>query len=711
MGNIKVGDDTQVRFGAGSGSGQPGDINLEFVSADSVLAVTDAAGNVLESLAADGTKTLAGLAGTAGLVRNDADGALTGGHGIVKADLPAHNHTDAGEGGDYPWADITGFATGGASTLVARGDKPVDTFGAPTDNTAGNVSTGAHGFMPKIPANSAGYVARINTAGNAIEYGPLTSTPPAVHPFIGSQHSFSGLTGGAMYGIKATTPTTATLSTIVAADVGASASDHTQTVDKGGTGLTIAPTEGQLLVGNTSGGYTLQTIDSDFIGASASDHVQAVDKGGTGLTAAPTEGQIMIGNAEGGYEKRLGTADDFGAQPADDRLDDIAAITPTADTLIGGDGTNLVGVAIADIPLDALGAAIDGSTLIPPLPETPTGKIVGNNGTAPAWVDAGTPGPHDGATAHTSEGVAAGKVPTAQGDGTTAWDYPTLGALSEEDIPVHDVIAHHAATGAAGSVYRLSAEDTPEIGPLQTSDIPDLSATYATAGHVQAPDKGGTGLTSAPANGQIAIGKTDGTFALTTITAGTNVTVTNGDGTITISATGGGGMTPIVWSLNDAQVGTMVFAKGASMYTDGTGKVKRLASNGTADQGAQWTGIVPAVTETAEWTLHGYIQPRASEADKTAVVYVIFQKGGGADFLTDAFDDENAVQIDIPATAGYPVAFEIPIANRDGLVAGDLYRAQVWRKATADGTGGLTDNAGVLDIVGELRVTFAEPEA
>ena len=46
---------------------------------------------------------------------------------------------------------------------------------------------------------------------------------------------------------------------------------------------------------------------------------------------------------------------------------------------------------------------------------------------------------------------------------------------------------------------------------------------------------GGTGQTTY-ANGQLLIGKTDGTLAKATLTQGTNVTITNGDGAITIAA-------------------------------------------------------------------------------------------------------------------------------------------------------------------------------
>ncbi len=48
---------------------------------------------------------------------------------------------------------------------------------------------------------------------------------------------------------------------------------------------------------------------------------------------------------------------------------------------------------------------------------------------------------------------------------------------------------------------------------------------------------GGLGITSTPSNGQIPIGN-GSTYTANTITAGTNISVTNGSGTITISATG-----------------------------------------------------------------------------------------------------------------------------------------------------------------------------
>jgi hypothetical protein len=61
---------------------------------------------------------------------------------------------------------------------------------------------------------------------------------------------------------------------------------------------------------------------------------------------------------------------------------------------------------------------------------------------------------------------------------------------------------------------------------------------------------GGTGITTTPANGALDIGNGTG-FTRTTLTAGTNVTITNGSGSITIAASGGavgGGTDQIFWN-------------------------------------------------------------------------------------------------------------------------------------------------------------------
>jgi len=59
-----------------------------------------------------------------------------------------------------------------------------------------------------------------------------------------------------------------------------------------------------------------------------------------------------------------------------------------------------------------------------------------------------------------------------------------------------------------------------------------------------AVNKGGTGLTSTPSNGQLDIGNGTG-FTRATLTAGSGISITNGSGSISIAATGGGTVTSV----------------------------------------------------------------------------------------------------------------------------------------------------------------------
>ena len=52
--------------------------------------------------------------------------ATTASRGDHNHDLGTHNHQSAGAGGDFAWADITGFGTGGSATTVSRSDHAHD---------------------------------------------------------------------------------------------------------------------------------------------------------------------------------------------------------------------------------------------------------------------------------------------------------------------------------------------------------------------------------------------------------------------------------------------------------------------------------------------------------------------------------------------------------------------------------------------------------
>ena len=101
---------------------------------------------------------------------------------------------------------------------------------------------------------------------------------------------------------------------------------------------------------------------------------------------------------------------------------------------------------------------------------------------------------------------------------------------------------------------------TTSGSPITTSGTITLAGTLGVA-------NGGTGLTTIPSNGQIPIGNGSG-YSAATLTAGSNITISNSAGGITIAATGGGGGG--VTSVNVSGGTTGLTTSGGPITTSGT---------------------------------------------------------------------------------------------------------------------------------------------
>lgn len=142
----------------------------------------DTSGN----LTAVGSLTITPMS-TAGYVKNSAAGLLSGGNTIAAADLPAHDHTAAAKGGDYAWADITGFATSsvalgsaaaeGNATTVLRSNCTIVAFDAtnPTTQAMGDAAAvGSAAYAARrdhkhaMPSFSATTPVAVSTAAGAV---------------------------------------------------------------------------------------------------------------------------------------------------------------------------------------------------------------------------------------------------------------------------------------------------------------------------------------------------------------------------------------------------------------------------------------------------------------------------------------------------------------------------------------------------------------
>ena len=151
--------------------------------------------------------------------------------------------------------------------------------------------------------------------------------------------------------------------------------------------------------------------------------------------------------------------------------------------------------------------------------------VVGGSGTYAAWSftsvgSAGVTSISGGTTGLTPNTATTGAVTLA---GTLAVANGGTGATTQQS-------ALNALAGATTSAYYLRGNGTNVS--MSALAAADLTGTVSVAA-------GGTGLTSTPTNGQLDIGNGSG-FTRTTLTAGSNISITNGAGSITIASTSSG---------------------------------------------------------------------------------------------------------------------------------------------------------------------------
>ena len=114
----------------------------------------------------------------------------------------------------------------------------------------------------------------------------------------------------------------------------------------------------------------------------------------------------------------------------------------------------------------------------------------------------------------------------------------------------------------AGETYVCNTQGTITFGTTAINFVQVASTQIYSAGNgltltnltfsLTAPvsvANGGTALTSTPTNGQLLVGNGSG-YTLASLTAGSGISVTNGAGSITIAATGGGGGEAYAWFIS-----------------------------------------------------------------------------------------------------------------------------------------------------------------
>jgi len=144
--------------------------------------------------------------------------------------------------------------------------------------------------------------------------------------------------------------------------------------------------------------------------------------------------------------------------------------------------------------------------------------------------------------------------------GLPTWTSLTTSGVSEGSNQYFtDARARAAMTGAASSIAGSDLTASRALASDSSGKVAVVTVTAAELNHLSGVtsaiqsqlggkestisvlplNKGGTGRSSTPANGQLLIGDGSG-YSLATLTAGSNVSITNGAGSITIAASGGG---------------------------------------------------------------------------------------------------------------------------------------------------------------------------
>jgi trimeric autotransporter adhesin len=214
----------------------------------------------------------------------------------------------------------------------------------------------------------------------------------------------------------------------------------------------------------------------------------------------------------------------------------------------------------------------------------------------------------------------------------------------------------------------ISTRDAAQlVGMLELDQLPIVPVT-----------KGGTGLATAPSNGQILIGNGTG-FMLNTLTGGPGVTITNSAGGIQINATGSGGTVTAVSALPPIVVATGTTTPQIS-----------LASGGSSGDVLIWDG--------SEWASGRYrsldlVTSSGSSAMPAATCgtnqFLSFNSVSGQISCVTIQDASGSAKglVQIDTTRGLQVASGVVGLENSGATAGD------YTKVTVDAMGRVTAGA------------------
>ena len=359
-------------------------------------------------------------------------------------------------------------------------------------------------------------VANINTTGTATTN-------------IGNASSTTTITG----------PTNINTTGTGATNIGTSASANSITVGSANTTLSItstgfsAATNGNI----TAGTYNGQTISStaSFSGTLAVSTLGSANtasylcRNSTNQLAACTGGAPFAqGGNSFGATGVLGTNDNFGLQFETNgvtrfTLDTAGTGTLTGNLAVQGTGASTFAGSLSAVGVNANTGLLQGTGGV-----TISGAAnINTTGTAATNIGTGSTGSIaiGNTTAATSVSIQGGTT-----GGITLGGTGTPLAINSTNFKV-------TSAGVAGGLTGLSSSGTIAFSGLSTAGIVTNTAAGVLGTISSIPvSQGGTGLTATPLSGQLAIGNGTG-YTLATLTQGSNISITNGAGSISLATT------------------------------------------------------------------------------------------------------------------------------------------------------------------------------